>query len=152
MYSAKFWSLWPYSVCDSSIYFCFPIYIRNNARISTIGTVCFIQEYNDTHWVVSICLVPIKFYIHANDSLFTSRFELPSSNSLHHYTNRQWIRYHAHTKPHFALSVALGVAGPVLLLLSPLREKYLYANHEPIPQVYPLPTRQRDASLSGYDD
>lgn len=73
-------------------------------------------------------------------------------NLLIKLLTHQWIRYHAHTKPHFALSVALGVAGPVLLLLSPVREKYLYANHEPIPYVYPLPTRERDATLTGYDD
>ncbi|RKP30077.1 hypothetical protein METBISCDRAFT_31208 [Metschnikowia bicuspidata] len=64
----------------------------------------------------------------------------------------RWIRYHAHTRPHFALSIAMGVAGPLLLLMTPLREKYLYADHEPIPYVYPLPNRQRDTTLTGYDD
>lgn len=46
----------------------------------------------------------------------------------------------------------MGLAAPVFLLVTPLREKYLYASHTPIPQVYPLPTRERDASLAGYDD
>ncbi|RKP28805.1 hypothetical protein METBISCDRAFT_20150, partial [Metschnikowia bicuspidata] len=57
-----------------------------------------------------------------------------------------------HTRPHFALSIAMGVAGPFLLLMTPLREKYLYADHEPIPYVYPLPNRHRDTTLTGYDD
>lgn len=62
------------------------------------------------------------------------------------------MRYHAHTKPQFFWSVALGLAGPVLLLLTPLRRKYIYADHEPIPYVYPLPNRPRDKNLSGFDD
>ncbi|ODV80646.1 uncharacterized protein CANTADRAFT_46265 [Suhomyces tanzawaensis NRRL Y-17324] len=64
----------------------------------------------------------------------------------------RWARYHAHTKPHFFWSVLLGLSAPVLLLATPLRRKYLYADHEPIPNVYPLPTRQRDQNLTGYDD
>ncbi|KAK6454984.1 uncharacterized protein RJT20DRAFT_129652 [Scheffersomyces xylosifermentans] len=64
----------------------------------------------------------------------------------------RWARYHAHTKPHFFFSVLLGVSAPLLLLATPIRRKLLYSDHEPIPRVYPLPTRARDASLSGYDD
>lgn len=64
----------------------------------------------------------------------------------------QWFRYHAHTKPHFVFSIVMGLAAPVFLLATPLRDKYLYKTHNPIPHVYPLPTRERDASLSGYDD
>lgn len=64
----------------------------------------------------------------------------------------RWARYHAHTKPHFFFSVLLGVLAPILLLATPLRQKFLYDNHEPIPLVYPLPTRARDKNLKGYDD
>lgn len=50
------------------------------------------------------------------------------------------------------MSVIMGVSAPVLLLMTPLRRQYLYADHEPIPRVYPMPTRERDRSLLGYDD
>ncbi|MCP8716211.1 MAG: hypothetical protein M5E90_02205 [Asgard group archaeon] len=46
----------------------------------------------------------------------------------------------------------MGVSAPVLLLLTPLRRKYLYPDHEPIPFVYPLPNRPRDKNLTGFDD
>ncbi|KAG2733147.1 hypothetical protein G9P44_004137 [Scheffersomyces stipitis] len=64
----------------------------------------------------------------------------------------RWARYHAHTKPHFFFSVLLGVSAPLLLLAAPVRRKLWYNDHEPIPRVYPLPTRARDAALAGYDD
>ncbi|CAK7892401.1 hypothetical protein CAAN1_19S02740 [[Candida] anglica] len=65
----------------------------------------------------------------------------------------RWLRYHAHTKPHFVASIGLGLSAPLLVIFAaPLRRKYLYADHEPIPSVYPLPTRARDSSLTGYDD
>ncbi|KAI5955237.1 N19M [Candida jiufengensis] len=64
----------------------------------------------------------------------------------------RWIRYHAHVNPALFLSVSLAAAAPVLLLLTPLRRKFLYPDHEPIPFVYPLPTRPRDKDLKGYDD
>ncbi|KAF5213389.1 hypothetical protein FOB63_000195 [Clavispora lusitaniae] len=64
----------------------------------------------------------------------------------------RWFRYHAHTKPHFVFSIVMGLAAPAFLFATPLREKYIYASHTPIPHVYPLPTRERDASLTGYDD
>ncbi|MCH0628579.1 hypothetical protein JNB11_01135 [Kocuria palustris] len=46
----------------------------------------------------------------------------------------------------------LGLSAPVLLLATPLRRKYWYADGEPIPYAYPLPNRPRDQSLAGYDD
>ncbi|KAI3405534.1 N19M [Candida oxycetoniae] len=64
----------------------------------------------------------------------------------------RWMRYHAHVNPAIFLSVVLGLAGPTLLFLSPLRRKYLYPDHEPIPFVYPIPQRPRDLNLKGYDD
>ncbi|AOW29099.1 hypothetical protein MG5_03585 [Candida albicans P57072] len=64
----------------------------------------------------------------------------------------RWIRYHAHVNPALFVSVALGVSAPLVLLLTPLRRKYLYADHEPVPQVYPLPQRPRDKNLTGFDD
>ncbi|OBA22567.1 hypothetical protein METBIDRAFT_38725 [Metschnikowia bicuspidata var. bicuspidata NRRL YB-4993] len=64
----------------------------------------------------------------------------------------RWVRYHAHTKPHFVFSIFFGVSAPLLLLMAPLREKYIFASHNPIPFVYPLPTRDRDATLTGFDD
>lgn len=64
----------------------------------------------------------------------------------------QWLRYHAHTKPHFFWSVAMGLTAPLLLLATPLRRKFLYEDHTPIPVTYPLPTRPRDKELSGFDD
>lgn len=62
------------------------------------------------------------------------------------------MRYHAHTKPHFFWSVALGLSAPLLLFATPIRRKYIYADHEPIPRQYPLPTRPRDTGLTGFDD
>ncbi|EGW35482.1 uncharacterized protein SPAPADRAFT_58726 [Spathaspora passalidarum NRRL Y-27907] len=64
----------------------------------------------------------------------------------------RWARYHAHTKPHFVFAVFFAVSAPVLLLLTPLRRKFLYDDHTPLPYVYPLPNRPRDKNLSGYDD
>lgn len=64
----------------------------------------------------------------------------------------RWARYHAHTKPHFFFSVILGLSAPVLLLIAPIRRKLVYEDHEPIPRVYPLPNRPRDANLAGFDD
>ncbi|EGV63742.1 hypothetical protein CANTEDRAFT_113781, partial [Yamadazyma tenuis ATCC 10573] len=63
----------------------------------------------------------------------------------------RWLKYHAHTKPHFFWSIAFGLSAPVLLLATPIRRKYLWADHEPIPRTYPLPNRPRDKNLSGYD-
>ncbi|RCK62493.1 NADH-ubiquinone oxidoreductase 9 subunit [Candida viswanathii] len=64
----------------------------------------------------------------------------------------RWIRYHAHVNTALFTAVALGVSAPICLLLTPLRRKYLYPDHEPIPLVYPLPNRPRDKNLTGYDD
>ncbi|CEP23259.1 hypothetical protein BN1211_3796 [Cyberlindnera jadinii] len=65
----------------------------------------------------------------------------------------RWCRYHAHNRPHIFFSVAIGVAGPILALtLTPLRRKFLFEDHEPVPFSYPLPNRARDATLKGYDD
>lgn len=64
----------------------------------------------------------------------------------------RWFKYHAHTKPHFVWAVGLGLSAPLLLAISPIRRKYLYSDHEPIPKVYPLPTRARDTNLAGFDD
>ncbi|KAG7666014.1 N19M [[Candida] subhashii] len=64
----------------------------------------------------------------------------------------RFCRYHAHVNPHLFLSVVLGVSGPLLLLLTPLRRKFLYEDYAPVPYTYPLPTRARDATLTGFDD
>ncbi|RLV87031.1 hypothetical protein JA9_000892 [Meyerozyma sp. JA9] len=71
---------------------------------------------------------------------------------VYHKQPIRWLRYHAHTKPHFFWSVAMGLSAPLLLLATPLRRKFLYEDHTPIPVTYPLPTRPRDKNLSGFDD
>ncbi|ODQ59289.1 hypothetical protein WICANDRAFT_69651 [Wickerhamomyces anomalus NRRL Y-366-8] len=65
----------------------------------------------------------------------------------------RWLRYHAHTRPHLYYSVVLGLGVPALaLILTPLRRRYLYPDHEVVPNGYPLPKRKRDLTLQGYDD
>ncbi|CAI5759413.1 unnamed protein product [Candida verbasci] len=64
----------------------------------------------------------------------------------------RWVKYHANVNPALFVSVALGLSGPLILMLTPLRRKYLYPDHEPIPLVYPLPTTPRDKNLKGFDD
>lgn len=99
--------------------------------------------------------LPVFYFTILKFSFFIKTFTLfPLFFSLNHLlTVLQWIRYHAHTKPHFVASIGLGLSAPLLVVfVAPLRRKFLYADHEPIPKVYPLPTRARDASLSGYDD
>ncbi|CAH6723483.1 putative NADH-ubiquinone oxidoreductase 9.5 kDa subunit [[Candida] jaroonii] len=63
----------------------------------------------------------------------------------------RWLRYHAHTKPHFFWSIAFGLSGPLLIAFTPLRKKFIYDDHVPVPQSYPL-EGPRDKNLTGYDD
>lgn len=89
---------------------------------------------------------------HIGSYLYISRHRVTRTCTRINTNITQWFKYHAHTKPHFVWAVGLGLAAPLLLIASPIRRKYLYADHEPIPKVYPLPTRQRDANLTGFDD
>ena len=50
----------------------------------------------------------------------------------------QYLRWSAHNRPHLFFAFAIGIAGPVAALtLTPLRRKYLYPDHSPLPQSYP---------------
>ncbi|CAN6610812.1 hypothetical protein TRVA0_004S03158 [Trichomonascus vanleenenianus] len=64
----------------------------------------------------------------------------------------RFIRYIGYHKPHIAVAVGLGVAAPIIAIIgTPLRQKYLYPDSEPIPTSYPIPNRPRE-QLTGYDD
>ncbi|AOW05870.1 hypothetical protein B0I72DRAFT_142429 [Yarrowia lipolytica] len=64
----------------------------------------------------------------------------------------RYLRWSAHNRPHLFFAFAIGIAGPVAALtLTPLRRKYLYPDHSPLPQSYPLPQRARE-QLTGFDD
>lgn len=66
------------------------------------------------------------------------RFYLLIEENFKLIRSLKWLRYHAHTRPHLYYSVVLGLAAPALaLVLTPLRRKYLYPDHEPIPSGYP---------------
>ncbi|GMM36910.1 hypothetical protein DASC09_042350 [Saccharomycopsis crataegensis] len=65
----------------------------------------------------------------------------------------RWMRYYAHNRPHLFFAVMLGAMGPVFLLgVGPLRRKYLYPDHTPLPQSYPVPKAPRNKDLKGFDD
>ncbi|CAH2445832.1 Subunit of mitochondrial NADH:ubiquinone oxidoreductase (complex I) [Komagataella phaffii CBS 7435] len=65
----------------------------------------------------------------------------------------RWLSYHAHTRPHVFYAIAVAALGPVFMMATPLRRKFLYDDHEPLPaNGYPLPNRSRDKTLTGYDD
>ncbi|KAG0149905.1 hypothetical protein CROQUDRAFT_653219 [Cronartium quercuum f. sp. fusiforme G11] len=65
-----------------------------------------------------------------------------------------YLRHQAHENPAIFWSVAIGLAGPVLLaVVPPIRRNYFaYKSPESLPASYPLPNRARDRTLSGYDD
>ncbi|KAH9440982.1 hypothetical protein MJO28_016054 [Puccinia striiformis f. sp. tritici] len=67
---------------------------------------------------------------------------------------RQYLQHQAHENPTIFYSVALGVAGPVLLAtVPPIRRNYFgYVSPEQIPMSYPLPQQKRNPALKGYDD
>lgn len=67
---------------------------------------------------------------------------------------KRYFQYQAHENPAIFWSVAVGLAGPVLLAtVPPIRRNYFgYVPPEPIPMSYPLPQRTRNPNLSGYDD
>ncbi|WAQ89223.1 hypothetical protein PtA15_10A647 [Puccinia triticina] len=67
---------------------------------------------------------------------------------------RRYLQHQAHENPAIFWSVAIGVAGPVLLAaVPPIRRNYFgYVTPEPIPMSYPLPQRKRNPDLKGYDD
>ncbi|GMF58816.1 unnamed protein product [[Candida] boidinii] len=66
----------------------------------------------------------------------------------------EWLRYHAHNKPHLFYSCAIAALSPVFVfVVTPLRKSFLYQDAAPLPiNGYPLPNRPRDKSLVGYDD
>lgn len=118
---------------------------NSTMAITTKNTLHTVREL--TQWALQTKFGATTPSTTSSQSEYVASIKKPSNP-----TNKQWFRYHAHTKPHFTFSVAMGLAAPLLLLATPLREKYVYANHQPIPNVYPLPTRARDPTLSGFDD
>lgn len=65
----------------------------------------------------------------------------------------RWLRYYSHTKPHLFYAVSLGLMGPAFLFaVTPLRRKYLFEDHVPVPTTYPIPNTPRNKELTGFDD
>lgn len=65
----------------------------------------------------------------------------------------QWCRYWAYKKPNLFYPCVMAAAMPVFLFaVTPLRQKYLFADVTEVPTEYPLPIRKRDATLTGYED
>ncbi|POV95495.1 hypothetical protein PSHT_15631 [Puccinia striiformis] len=81
---------------------------------------------------------------------------LINQTTISHHYEFKWKKqqYQAHENPAIFYSVALGVAGPVLLAtVPPIRRNYFgYVSPEQIPMSYPLPQQKRNPALKGYDD
>ncbi|KAK9900083.1 hypothetical protein P389DRAFT_165224 [Cystobasidium minutum MCA 4210] len=69
---------------------------------------------------------------------------------------RQSFRYvqrQAHENPVITYAIAVGAAGPLaVLIVPPVRRSLGYVSPPRPPTTFPLPRRERDANLSGYDD
>ncbi|ODV92882.1 hypothetical protein CANCADRAFT_94786 [Tortispora caseinolytica NRRL Y-17796] len=64
----------------------------------------------------------------------------------------KYMRWCAHHYPAYFFSLLLGFSFPVAALaVTPLRRKFLYDDHIPIPRTYPLPRRAREP-LTGFGD
>ncbi|KAK9475959.1 hypothetical protein V1514DRAFT_322607 [Lipomyces japonicus] len=62
------------------------------------------------------------------------------------------LRYYSRKSPQYFFPLVIAAAIPVVGFIGyPLRVRFLYPNHEPVPKSYPLPQRERVA-LQGYDD
>merc|ERR1711939_1239415 len=74
-------------------------------------------------------------------------FVNPFRNSFR-YMQRQ-----AHEQPVIFFSIILGAMGPLsVLIVPPIRKNYFgYVSPARPPTTYPLPRRERDKSLKGYD-
>ncbi|KAL1740201.1 putative NADH-ubiquinone oxidoreductase 9.5 kDa subunit [Schizophyllum fasciatum] len=63
------------------------------------------------------------------------------------------MQYYAHEKPALFYALAIGAAGPALIItVPPLRKAYGYVPPELPPTSYPLPSRPRRAVPATYDD
>ncbi|CCH43328.1 hypothetical protein BN7_2876 [Wickerhamomyces ciferrii] len=50
----------------------------------------------------------------------------------------KWLRYHSHWRPHLFYSLIIGLTFPILAIAgTPLRRKYWYSDHVPLPNGYP---------------
>ncbi|KAK9382862.1 uncharacterized protein V2V93DRAFT_363681 [Kockiozyma suomiensis] len=63
----------------------------------------------------------------------------------------QNLRFHARVSPQYFFPLALAfVSIPVMFTILPIRRRFLYPDHQPIPFEYPLP--KDPVEVTGFED